>query len=408
MQAPRRKPGVNPGRFNRGAGNVRDGSRILPLLAHGGFHAQGYRLTLQGMNHSETMIPVSLRWVGDEAGQLEILDQTRLPVALEWLACRDVDAVVEAIQSLRVRGAPAIGIAGAYGLVVAAGEAIRNGLAPEAARAHVLARGEQLASARPTAVNLRWAVDRAIRTLVPLPANTSARELAAALLAEARTIHAEDRELCAAIGRHGAALLPEGGILTHCNTGALATGGAGTAVAAITTAWEQGRRIEVFADETRPLFQGARLTAWEFVQRGIPVTVLVDAAAGHLLSTGRVQACIVGADRITACGDTANKIGTYALAVLARAHGVPFYVAAPSSTFDLAIHTGAEIPIEERGAAEVLAPLGVAAAPSGAKAFNPAFDVTPAGLITAIVTERGVIQPVTREQIAEVMGVWRA
>jgi len=353
-------------------------------------------------------IPVSLRWVGDEAGHLDILDQTRLPAQLEWRACRDVDAVVEAIKSLRVRGAPAIGIAGAYGLVVAAGEAIRDGLAPEAARAHVLARGEQLACARPTAVNLRWAVERAIRGIAPLPATTSARDLAAALLAEARAIHDEDRELCAAIGRHGAALLPEGGILTHCNTGALATGGAGTALAAITTAWEQGKRIEVFADETRPLFQGARLTAWELVQRGIPVTVLVDAAAGHLLSTGRVQACIVGADRITACGDTANKIGTYALAVLARAHGVPFYVAAPSSTFDLAIDTGSEIPIEERGAAEVLAPLGVVAAPAAAKAFNPAFDVTPAGLITAIVTERGVIQPVTREQIAEVMGVWRA
>jgi methylthioribose-1-phosphate isomerase len=348
-------------------------------------------------------IPVSLRWVGDESGHIDILDQTRLPAALEWRGCHDVDAVVEAIKSLRVRGAPAIGIAGAYGLVVAAGEAIRDSLAPEAARAHVLARGEQLACARPTAVNLRWAVERSIRTIAPLSANTPAHDLASALLAAARTIHAEDRELCAAIGRHGAALLPDGGILTHCNTGALATGGAGTALAAITTAWEEGRKIHVFADETRPLFQGARLTAWELVQRGIPVTVLVDAAAGHLLSTGRVQACIVGADRITACGDAANKIGTYALAVLARAHGVPFYVAAPSSTFDLSIESGADIPIEERGAAEVLAPLGVAAAPAGAAAFNPAFDVTPASLITALITEHGVIQPVTRERIAGVI-----
>ncbi len=356
------------------------------------------------MNSHSSTIPVSLRWVGDAAGHLDILDQTRLPAHLEWRACHDVDAVVEAIKSLRVRGAPAIGIAGAYGLVVAAAEAIRDGLASDAARAHVLARGELLACARPTAVNLRWAVERALGTITPLPPTASARDLAVALLAAARAIHDEDRELCAAIGRHGAALLPDGGILTHCNTGALATGGAGTALAAITTAWEQGRKIHVFADETRPLFQGARLTAWELVQRGIPVTVLVDAAAGHLLSTGRVQACIVGADRITAAGDAANKIGTYAIAVLARAHGVPFYVAAPSSTFDLSIESGADIPIEERAAAEVLAPLGVAAAPSGAAAFNPAFDVTPASLITALVTEHGVIQPVTRDRIAAVLG----
>jgi methylthioribose-1-phosphate isomerase len=356
------------------------------------------------MNSHSTTIPVSLRWVGDATGQLDILDQTRLPACLEWIACRDVDAVVEAIKSLRVRGAPAIGIAGGYGLVVAAGEAIRDGLAPEAARAHVLARGELLACARPTAVNLRWAVERALGVITPLPPTASAHDLAVALLAAARAIHDEDRELCAAIGRHGAALLPDGGILTHCNTGALATGGAGTALAAITTAWEQGRNIHVFADETRPLFQGARLTAWELVQQGIPVTVLVDAAAGHLLSTGRVQACIVGADRITAAGDAANKIGTYALALLARAHGVPFYVAAPSSTFDLSIESGADIPIEERAAAEVLSPLGVAAVPTGAAAFNPAFDVTPASLITALVTEHGVIQPVTRDRIAAVLG----
>ncbi len=348
--------------------------------------------------------PASLRWHGDAAGHLELLDQTLLPTVLAWHACRDVDAVVEAIQSLRVRGAPAIGIAGAYGLVVAAAEAARDGLPPEAARAHVLARGEQLASARPTAVNLRWAVERTVAVLERVPATADAATVATALLAEARAIHGEDARLCAAIGRHGAPLLPDGGVLTHCNTGALATGGAGTALAVITTAWDQGRRIEVFADETRPLFQGARLTAWELVQRGIPVTVLVDAAAGHLLRTGRIAACIVGADRITACGDVANKIGTYSLAVLAAAHDVPFYVAAPSSTFDLAIETGADIPIEERAAAEVLRPLGVAAAPEGARAYNPAFDVTPARLVRGIVTERGVIEPVTRERIRAVLG----
>jgi methylthioribose-1-phosphate isomerase len=286
---------------------------------------------------------------------------------------------------------------------VAAGEAARAGLAPDAARADVLARAEELACARPTAVNLRWAVERAIRTLEPLANGTGAAELGATLLAEARAIHDEDRELCAAIGRHGAAILPAGDILTHCNTGALATGGDGTALAVITTAWERGRRFDVYADETRPLFQGARLTAWELVERGIPVTVLVDSAAAQLLRTGRVAACIVGADRITANGDTANKIGTYGLAVLAEAHGVPFFVAAPSSTFDLSLETGVDIPIEERAAAEVLRPLGVQAAPEHARAYNPAFDVTPARLITAIITERGVIRPVTRANVLEMV-----
>ncbi len=348
-------------------------------------------------------MPVSVRWVGDATGHLEILDQTHLPARLDWLACHDVETTVEAIKSLRVRGAPAIGITGAYGLVVAAGEAVRAGFSPDKARAHVLARGEELASARPTAVNLRWAVERSLAKLASVAFSPSAAELAALLLAEAQAIHDEDRRLCAVIGRHGAAILPVGNVLTHCNTGALATGGIGTALGVITTAWDSGRRFEVFADETRPLFQGARLTAWELVERGIPVTVVCDAAAGHLLATGRIAACIVGADRITANGDTANKIGTYSLAVLAAAHGVPFFVAAPSSTFDLGLATGVEIPIEERGAAEVLAPLGVPAAPTGAKAFNPAFDVTPARLIRAIITEHGAIEPVTPERIAAVL-----
>lgn len=348
-------------------------------------------------------IPVSVRWIGDAAGHLELLDQTLLPARIEPIACRDVAAVVEAIKMLRVRGAPAIGIAGAYGLVVAADEARRGGLLPEAARAHVLARAEELASARPTAVNLRWAVERAVGRLESLPDDAPATAIGTVLLAEARAIHDEDRQLCAAIGRHGAAILPAGNLLTHCNTGALATGGDGTALAVITTAWEQGRRFEVFADETRPLLQGARLTAWELMQRGIPVTVLCDAAAGHLMKSGRVAAVIVGGDRITACGDTANKIGTYGLAVLARAHGIPFYVAAPSSTFDLTIDSGDDIPIEERSAAEVTHPLGMQAAPNGAQAFNPAFDVTPAALIKAIITEHGVIEPVDRARVARML-----
>ncbi|MFM7245692.1 MAG: S-methyl-5-thioribose-1-phosphate isomerase [Planctomycetaceae bacterium] len=350
-------------------------------------------------------IPASVRWVGDASGALEILDQTLLPGRCEWLACRDVPTVVEAIRSLRVRGAPAIGIAGGYGTVVAAGEAIRAGHDADHARAHVLARAEELATARPTAVNLRWAVERCVRIVDALPADTPPASLAEALLAEARAIHDEDRRLCAAIGRHGATVLPDGGVLTHCNTGALATGGAGTALGVVTTAWDLGRRFEVFADETRPLFQGSRLTAWELVQRGIPVTVLCDSAAAHVLATGRVAACIVGADRITANGDTANKIGTYGLAILAHAHGVPFYVAAPSSTFDRSLATGAEIPIEQRAAAEVLQPLGTAVGPEGAGAFNPAFDVTPASLIRGIITEHGVIEPVTATRIREILGV---
>jgi methylthioribose-1-phosphate isomerase len=352
---------------------------------------------------SETA-PTSLRWIGEADGHLDILDQTLLPGRLEWVASRDVDTVVEAIKSLRVRGAPAIGIAGAYGLVLAAGEAIRQGLAPDAARAHVLARGEILATARPTAVNLRWAVERCLRVVDRLPDDTSVRAMADALLTKARAIHAEDHALCDAIGRHGLAVLPEGNILTHCNTGALATGGAGTALGVITAAWDAGRRFTVFADETRPLFQGSRLTAWELVQRGIPVTVLCDSAAGHLMATGQVASVIVGADRITACGDTANKIGTYSLAVLAHAHDIPFFVAAPSSTFDLTLDSGDDIPIEQRGAAEVLAPLGVQAAPAGAAAFNPAFDVTPARLIHGIITERGVIAPVTRTAVRSTLG----
>lgn len=350
-----------------------------------------------------TATPVSLRWQGGSDGTLEILDQTLLPGRLEWLACRDVETVVEAIKMLRVRGAPAIGIAGAYGMAIAAGEAVRAGHPPAEARAHVLARAEELATARPTAVNLRWAVERCVGVIDRLPDATSAADLATALLTEAGAIHAEDRDLCAAIGRHGLTVLPEGNILTHCNTGALATGGIGTALGVITTAWDAGRRFMVYADETRPLFQGSRLTAWELVQRAIPVTVLVDAAAGHLLATGRIAAVIVGADRITACGDTANKIGTYGLAVLAAAHGVPFFVAAPSSTFDLSLDSGAEIPIEERSAAEVLAPLGTPAAPDGAGAYNPAFDVTPARLIRGIITEKGVASPVTRDTIRQTL-----
>ncbi len=344
--------------------------------------------------------PESLRWIGGPEGRLDLLDQTRLPGRIEWVSCTDVPTVIEAIQSLRVRGAPAIGIAGAYGVAVAAGEAVRGGLSADAARAHVVGAANAIAAARPTAVNLGWAVARVLGILPDGPAAA----LAAAALAEAMAIHDEDRRLCAAIGRHGAAILPEGDVLTHCNTGALATGGDGTALAVITTAWASGRRFRVWADETRPLFQGSRLTAWELVERGVPVTVLCDSAAGHLLASGRVGCCIVGADRIAANGDTANKIGTYGLAVLAAAHGVPFFVAAPSSSFDLTLVDGAGIPIEERSPAEVTAPWGQPLAPAGAAAYNPAFDVTPARLIRGIVTEHGVVSPVDAAGIARMLG----
>ena len=356
------------------------------------------------MADSSPTIPAAIRWNGDSTGHLELLDQTLLPTKTSHRQCRDVASVIEAIKMLRVRGAPAIGIAGGYGMVLATTEARQQGLAAAAAVAHIRKQAELLATARPTAVNLQWAVDRLLRLLDAAGEAPDLAKLADSLLAEARKIHDEDRELCAAIGRHGATIVPDGDILTHCNTGSLATGGAGTALGVIVSCWEAGKRFRVFADETRPLLQGSRLTAWELIQREIPVTVLVDSAAAHLLKTGTIGCCIVGADRITANGDTANKIGTYGLAVAARAHGVPFFVAAPSSTFDLSLATGAAIPIEERAAAEVLTPLGVQAAPAGAEAFNPAFDVTPASLITAIITERGIIQEISQQTVAAVLG----
>ena len=356
------------------------------------------------MADSSPTIPTAIRWHGDSTGHLELLDQTLLPTATTQRSCRDVASVVEAIKMLRVRGAPAIGIAGSYGMVLAVAEARQQGLLASAAVAFIRKQAEQLATARPTAVNLQWAVDRLLRLLDAADEAPDLTQLANSLLAEARQIHDEDRELCAAIGQHGLTIIPDGDILTHCNTGSLATGGNGTAVGVIVSCWEAGKRFRVFADETRPLFQGSRLTAWELIQRQIPVTVLVDSAAAHLLKMGNIGCCIVGADRITANGDTANKIGTYGLAVAARAHGIPFFVAAPSSTFDLSLTTGTDIPIEERAATEVLKPLGVQAAPAGTEAFNPAFDVTPANLITAIITERGIIQNISPEAVAAVLG----
>ena len=269
--------------------------------------------------------------------------------------------------------------------------------------AYIRQRAEDLATARPTAVNLRWAIQRIERLILSAGEDPDFSKVLNDVLDEARRIQEEDQQLCKKIGEYGSSILPDGDLLTHCNTGALATGGIGTALGVIVTAWEQGRRFHVYADETRPLLQGARLTAWELTQRKIPVTVLADAAAAHLLKTGKIGSCIVGADRITANGDTANKIGTYGLALLAKAHNVPFFVAAPSSTFDLALKAGDEIPIEQRDENEILQPFGFQSSPASARGYNPAFDVTPAHLITAIITERGIIKNVTAQTIATVL-----
>jgi methylthioribose-1-phosphate isomerase len=307
---------------------------------------------------------------------VRILDQKRLPGEERWLELTSAEQVAAAIKDLTVRGAPAIGVAAAYGLAVEA----RRGANP-----HVLREAaERLAHARPTAVNLAWAVRRMTRRL-----GLSAAEI----LAEADAIRDEDEASCRRIGALGAALLPpRATVLTHCNAGALATAGYGTALGVVRAAVEAGKDVRVLADETRPFLQGARLTAWELHRDGIPVTVLTDGMAGWLMAKGEIDAVVVGADRIAADGDVANKIGTYSLAVLAGHHGVPFYVAAPWSTVDLQTPTGREIPIEERPSDEVLLLAGTRIAPVGVEARYPAFDVTPERLVTAIVTERGVVR----------------
>jgi methylthioribose-1-phosphate isomerase len=287
------------------------------------------------MSVNDGTAPVSVRWVGGDDGHLELLDQTLLPEEVAWVKCRDVPTVIEAIRSLRVRGAPAIGVAGGYGVVIAATEARQQNLPPRQSLEYFLRAAEEIAAARPTAVNLRWAVERVLRE-VGLSAAVGgaappATDLGAALLRAAREIHDEDRRLCTAIGRYGADLLPEGDILTHCNTGALATGGDGTALAVVTTAWADGRRFRVWADETRPLFQGARLTAWELADAGVPCTVVADNAGGLLMRQGRVDAVIVGCDRVACNGDVANKVGTLTI---------------PEGSHDLQVTAGSGIEIQ--------------------------------------------------------------
>lgn len=345
----------------------------------------------------------SLFWNGDIDGQLELLDQTRLPLQVEILSCRDTATLYEAIVSLRVRGAPAIGIAAAYGVVLGAQATWDQPVAE--ARKMILATCEYLARSRPTAVNLFWALDR-MRDLVNRnPSVADSKSLTQLLLREARLIHDEDRRMCHTIGEYGASMLSDvTGVLTHCNTGGLATSEYGTALSAIFTAQDHGHTLQVYADETRPLLQGARLTAWELHQRGIPCTVICDSMAAQVMREKKVQAVIVGADRITARGDTANKIGTYGLAILAKYHGIPFYVAAPTSTFDLSIDSGTAIPIEQRKPSEITHGFGSQTAPSGIDVYNPAFDVTPAELISAIITERGVIAPVLEDNVRSTVG----
>jgi methylthioribose-1-phosphate isomerase len=344
----------------------------------------------------------TLHWVGGADGHLRLIDQTRLPGELVEIDCASVEAVWEAIRSLRVRGAPAIGIAAGYGLCLGLRQAVQTDKEAFFIRLDEVSR--YLASSRPTAVNLRWALERVGRIARRERGRLSSPDILESMFREAHGIAQEDRQISRAIGRNGAALLADGqGVLTHCNAGALVTVDYGTALALVFSAQEAGKRLHVYVDETRPLLQGSRLTAWELQQRGIDCTLICDSMAAQVMHEGRVQAVVVGADRIAANGDTANKIGTYGVAILAAAHEIPFYVAAPLSTFDMSISSGEQIPIEQRNPDEVTCGFGRRTAPEGVNVYNPAFDVTPARLIRAIICEHGVIEPVNRETIAKMM-----
>ena len=317
--------------------------------------------------------------IGWKDDRVVILDQTRLPQEEHYLTCDRVDQIADAIRTLQVRGAPLIGLAAAYAIALAArGEG-------EELTARVAHAADLLRATRPTARNLFWAIDRMV-------SRAEQGASAADLLDEARALHREDAETCRRIGEHGSALVPEGAsVLTICNAGTLATGGDGTALGVIRAARAAGNPVEVLACETRPLLQGARLTLWELMRDNIPATLITDSMAATCMARGMIDIVVTGADRIARNGDTANKIGTYGLAVLAHHHGIPFYVAAPMSTVDLSLADGSQIPIEERRPEEVLGFAGIPTAPKGARAFNPAFDVTPAQLITGIITERGLL-----------------
>lgn len=342
-------------------------------------------------------LPPTLEWVGHDDGLLRLIDQTRLPLHLEMCQCHTAEQVEEAVRTLRVRGAPAIGVAAAYGVCLGT-RPFRDADA-ETFSAKLREVGRRLCAARPTAVNLAWAVSRvSAAAQAALSAGPDAAWHAA--LAEAHALAREDADVCRRIGEFGARLVPDGGgVLTHCNAGALATVAYGTALAPLYLAHQRGRRFRVFVDETRPLLQGARLTAFELHAAGLDATVICDSAAPSLMRAGQIQLVLVGADRIARNGDTANKIGTYGLAVAARHHGIPLYVAAPLSTFDWRLAAGGEIPIEHRDAQEVRTIGNQAIAPPGVRCYNPAFDVTPAELITGIICETGIAQPVTEETL---------
>ena len=330
----------------------------------------------------------TLEW---KDNKLVLVDQTRLPVELVFFECKELEHVRDAIKRLVVRGAPAIGVAAAYGVVI--GTRNSNAIGRDEFLDELDKVVECLSTSRPTAVNLFWALDR-MKRIVGKTETDDVDELKATLLREARKIHAEDVETCRNIGRHGSALIEDGtSALTHCNAGGLATSSYGTALSVFFTASEQGKKIHVYVDETRPLLQGARLTTWELKQRGIDVTLICDNMAAHVMKQGRIEIVITGADRIAANGDTANKIGTYGVALLAKAHGIPFYIAAPRSTFDMSLATGDLIPIEERDPQEVSKGFGKQTAPDGIKIYNPAFDVTPHELIKGFITEDGIIDP---------------
>ncbi|MGA7234332.1 MAG: S-methyl-5-thioribose-1-phosphate isomerase [Bryobacteraceae bacterium] len=331
----------------------------------------------------------TVQWIG---GAAVMIDQTRLPLEEKFVTCRTYQEVAAAIRDMIIRGAPAIGVAAAMGVALGV---------LEGAPIDVVC--DTLAKTRPTAVNLFWAIDRMKRLYASLEGQSRA-EICRRMVEEAQLVREEDIAICRAIGRNGATLVPDGKtVLTHCNAGALATAGYGTALGVIRAAVEAGKRIDVFADETRPFLQGARLTVWELQQDSIAATLITDNMAGHFLKSGRIGCVVVGADRIAANGDVANKIGTYSVAVLAKENGVPFYVAAPISTLDLTLPSGESIPIEQRAAAEVTHVFGTQVAPTGTEVQNPAFDVTPARYVSAIITERGVARAPYEVSLSELI-----
>jgi methylthioribose-1-phosphate isomerase len=350
------------------------------------------------------MVFETLKWIGGIDGYLELIDQRKLPGQLVKLQCRNIKQLCEIIKTLAVRGAPAIGVAAGYGLCLAMQKLAEPAETTEAI-SHLNKSAEYLAKSRPTAINLFWALERIKKCadkFVAEKSNATLTELREAIFAEAEAIYKEDVDMCEKIGRNGEKFIETGnGILTHCNAGALATAGEGTALAVLFEAKKAGKQFKVYVDETRPLLQGARLTCWELKQAKIDVTLICDNMAGWLMKQGKVNAVITGADRIAANGDAANKIGTFSLSILAKEHGIPFYIAAPSSTFDLEIESGAQIPIEQRPADEIKTFCGTEITPSAVEVYNPAFDVTEARNITAIITEKGVIEKPNRDNLRE-------